>query len=82
MLAAGIRSATGWRAALVLSAPVATALLARLVQAVHDGPMNDTVSTLIFFGAPLVFLVAATLMRPGSPRMASRTWPVRPSGRS
>lgn len=58
VLAAGIRSATGWRAALVLSAPVATALLARLVQAVHNGPINDTVSTLIFFGAPLVFLVA------------------------
>lgn len=72
VLAAGISSATGWRAALVLSAPVATALLARLVQAVHDGPINGAVSTLIFFGAPLVFLVAATLMRPGSSRMASR----------
>lgn len=58
VLAAGIRSATGWQAALVLSAPVATALLARLVHAVHYGPINDTVSTLIFFGAPLVFLVA------------------------
>ncbi|GGP74089.1 hypothetical protein [Saccharothrix coeruleofusca] len=57
-LAAGIRSAAGRRAALVLSAPVATALLARLVDAVHQGPINDTVSALIFFGAPLVFLVA------------------------
>lgn len=53
-----LRSATGWRAALVLSAPVATALLAQLVYAVHHRPTNDTVSTLIFFGAPLVFLVA------------------------
>lgn len=58
VLAAGITSATGWRAALVLSVPVATALLARLVHAVHSGPINDTVSTLIFFGAPLAFLVA------------------------
>lgn len=59
VLAAGITSATGWRAALILSLPVATALLFQLVLLVHDGPINDTVSTLIFFGAPLVFLVAA-----------------------
>ena len=58
VLAAGITSATGWRAALILSAPVATALLAQLFYAVHLGPVNDTVSTLIFFGIPLVFLVA------------------------
>ncbi len=58
VLAAGVTSATGWRAALVLAVPVATAFLARLVHAVHDGPINDTVSTLIFFGAPLAFLVA------------------------
>ncbi|MDQ3786675.1 MAG: hypothetical protein M3422_05445, partial [Actinomycetota bacterium] len=59
VLAAGVTSATGWRAALVLSVPVVTALLARLVGVVHDGPINDTVSTLIFFGTPLVLLVAA-----------------------
>ena len=59
VLAAGITSATGWRAALVLSAPVVTALLARLVGLVHGGPINGTVTTLIFFGTPLVFLVAA-----------------------
>ncbi|GLZ37016.1 hypothetical protein [Actinokineospora sp. NBRC 105648] len=65
VLAAGISTATGWRAGLVLSAPVATALLARLVYAVHDGPINDTVSTLIFFGVPLVFLVViGGLVRP------------------
>lgn len=58
VLAAGITSATGWRAALVLSAPVVTALLARLVGLVHGGPINGTVTTLIFFGTPLVFLVA------------------------
>jgi hypothetical protein len=58
VLAAGVGSATGWRAALVLSTPVATGLLAGLVRAVHGWPINDTVSVLIFFGAPLVFLVA------------------------
>ncbi|MFC5291243.1 hypothetical protein ACFPM7_29695 [Actinokineospora guangxiensis] len=57
-LAAGAGSATGRRAALVLSTPVVTALLALLVHAVHHGPINDLVSTLIFFGTPLLFLVA------------------------
>jgi hypothetical protein len=58
VVAAGISSATGWRAALVLSTPVVTALLARFVLTVHHGPINDTVSTLIFFGTPLAFLIA------------------------
>lgn len=58
VLAAGITSATGWRAALILSVPVATALLAQLSYTLHQGPINDTVSGLIFFGTPLVFLVA------------------------
>lgn len=63
VLAAGITSATGWRAALVLSLPVATALLFQLVLLVHTGPINDTVSTLIFFGAPLVLVATGGLVR-------------------
>ncbi|GLW90613.1 hypothetical protein [Actinokineospora globicatena] len=70
VLAAGVNSATGWRAGLILSAPVATALIARLVYTVHHGPINDTVSTLIFFGTPLALLLATGgLIRP--PRRAT-----------
>jgi hypothetical protein len=55
---ARIWSRAGSRATLVLLMPVVTVLLARLVWSVHSGPINDTVTALIFFGVPLVLLVA------------------------
>lgn len=57
-LAARVWSRAGSRATVVLLVPVVTALLARLVWSVHSGPINDTVTALIFFGVPLVLLVA------------------------
>jgi hypothetical protein len=68
-LAARVWSRAGSRATIVLLVPVVTTLLTGLVWSVHSGPVNDTVTTLIFFGVPLALLVATG----GLVRLSRRT---------
>lgn len=58
-VATKVWSRAGSRATLVLLAPVMTALLAHLVSWLHSGPINDTVTALIFFGLPLLLLAVS-----------------------
>ncbi len=56
--AAGAGSRVGRRAALVLSVPVMTALIEVVLLAIDGFRPNDTVTALIFYGPPLVVLLA------------------------
>lgn len=57
-VAAGAGSRAGRRAALVLSVPAMTALVEELVVSIEGFRPNDTVTALIFYGVPLVVLLA------------------------
>jgi hypothetical protein len=56
--AAGAGSRVGRRAALVLLVPVMTAMIELLLVSIDGFRPNDTVTALIFYGPPLVVLVA------------------------
>ena len=56
--AAGVTSRNGRRAALVLLVPVITTVIAVLVETTLGFRLNESVTALIFFGVPLVVLLA------------------------
>lgn len=57
-VAAGIGARTGRRAALVLLVPVMTVVIEVVVVSIDTFRPNDTVTALIFYGVPLVVLLA------------------------